>query len=158
MTFTTALVSIVVARARAAIRASALVCVGLACASSSGSTGPTEPQYNIVKPSDSSPALSGVPPDKQAEVELVLENRGVSTRRCYQEVLDEKKDRAFNGTVVVMISLDTQQRATNVKVMGGTLPDSAVQTCLISTLKTFEYPKLDLPGDVQYTFQFRPAY
>lgn len=157
MTFTTVLLQIVPA-ARAAARVSALAGFALACASSSGSTGPTEQQVTVIKPSDSAPTLSGVPPDKQAEVELLLQQRGVSTRRCYQEVLDEKKDRAFNGTVIVLISLDTNQRATNVKVMGGTLPDSGVQTCLVDTLKTLEYPKLELPGDVQYTFQFRPAY
>jgi TonB family protein len=126
------------------------------CASSD--SGPKEPRYTIIKPEDQRPAVSGVSPDKEAEVQLVLQQRDTSTRKCYQDVLNEKKDRAFQGTVKVLISLNTSGKATNVKVVGGTLGDPEVQGCLVETLRSFEYPQLELPGDVQYEFRFRPAY
>ena len=44
------------------------------------------------------------------------------------------------------------------KIVGGTLNSPEVATCLVETISRFEFPKLDQPGDVQYEFQFRPAY
>ena len=47
----------------------------------------------------------GISPDKEAEVQLLLQQRDPSTLRCYQDVLDEKHDRAFKGTVIVLLEL-----------------------------------------------------
>jgi len=104
------------------------------------------------------PPSGGIPPDKQAEIELLLQQREVSTRRCYQDVLNEKQDRNFAGTVKVLIDLDTNGQARSVKVVGGTLNDVEVQTCLVNTIGSFEFPTLEHGGEAQYEFQFRPLY
>jgi len=39
----------------------------------------------------------GVPPDKEAEIKLLLQERDSSARRCYQDVLNEKHTREFKG-------------------------------------------------------------
>ena len=57
-----------------------------------------EPRYTIVKRNETAAPQGGVPPDKEAEIQLVLQQREVSTRKCYQDVLNEKHDRAFQGT------------------------------------------------------------
>lgn len=101
---------------------------------------------------------SGLAPDREAEVQLVLQQREVSTRKCYQDVLNEKGDRNFQGTVKIIISLGTDGTAKDVRVVGGTLPQSDVQPCLIETIKRFEYPTLSQPGEAQAEFTFRPAY
>lgn len=126
-----------------------------------GSSGPaakSEPTYTILRNPEPTSTTGGVPPDKEAEVQLVLQQRDASTRRCYQDALSEKKDKKFQGTVQVLITLGVAQQATTVKVVGGTLGDPGVEGCLIDALKSFEYPKLDVAGDVQYTFSFRPSY
>jgi hypothetical protein len=125
---------------------------------SSGSASKTEPTYTILKKPEPTSTTGGVPPDKEAEVQLVLAQRDASTRRCYQDALSTKKDKNFKGTVQVLITLGVAQQATAVKAVGGTLGDSEVEACLVDTLKSFEYPKLDVAGDVQYTFSFRPSY
>ena len=89
---------------------------------------------------------------------LFRSQREVSTTRCYQDVLDQKQDRKFQGSVRVIISLGTDGQARDVKATGGTLNNKEVEDCLVNTLRHLEYPKLDNGGDVQYTFQFRPAY
>jgi hypothetical protein len=131
---------------------------GIAACGGSSSNTKNEPRYNIVRPEERPPEMSGLPPDKEQEVQLLLAQRDVSTRKCYQDVLNEKKDRNFEGSVRVLISIGTNGAATAVKPMGGTLNDKEVETCLVSTLKSFEYPELTQPGDVQYEFRFRPAY
>jgi hypothetical protein len=88
----------------------------------------------------------------------VLQQREVSTRKCYQDVLSEKQDRNFQGTVKVVISLGTDRTARDVKVVGGTLQDAEVTSCLVETIKRFEFPELPQPGEVQSEFTFRPAY
>ncbi len=100
----------------------------------------------------------GIPPDKQADIFLVLQQRDASARKCYQDVLNEKRTREFKGTVKIMLSLNTNGSAKNVKIMGGTLKNKEVEDCLIQTVKDFEFPKLDRPGDVQYDYTFEPQY
>ena len=91
-------------------------------------------------------------------MQLVLQQREVSTRKCYQDVLNEKADRKFQGTVQVLIALGTNRQATDVRVIGGTLNDQDVQSCLVATIKRFEFPELTQPGEVQSVFRFQPAY
>ena len=100
----------------------------------------------------------GIPPDKQADIYLVLQQRDASARRCYQDVLNEKKTRDFKGTVKILLSLNTNGTAKAVKIMGGTLNNKDVETCLIQTIKEFEFPTVDRAGDIQYDYKFEPQY
>jgi hypothetical protein len=100
----------------------------------------------------------GIPPDKQADIYLVLQQRDASARRCYQDVLNEKKTREFKGTVKILLSLNTNGTASAVRVAGGTLNNKDVENCLIQTVKEFEFPKLDRSGDIQYDYKFEPQY
>jgi len=128
------------------------------CAESSGG----DRRVRVVKNSEADPVIGGIPPDKQAEVQLLLQQRDPSTLRCYQEVLDEKHDRAFKGTVIVVLTLDpvdkSVAKASDVKVIGGTLNNQEVSNCLIEKLKDFEYPSIDATGSMQYVYKFEPAY
>jgi hypothetical protein len=126
------------------------------CSHQQASSG--EPQYNIVRPNESAPQTGGVPPDKEAEIRLMLEQREPSARKCYQDVLNEKHDRSFAGTVQLLINVEPTGKAAQVKVVGGTLSDASVQECLVQTIRDFEFPQLTQAGQVQYTYSFRPAY
>src|SRR4051794_20958766 len=129
----------------------------LGCAETSGG----ERRVNVVKNSEAESVIGGIPPDKQAEVQLLLQQRDPSTLRCYQEVLDEKHDRAFKGTVIVVLTLEpagAAGRASDVKVTGGTLNNQEVSNCIIEKLKGFEYPELTSTGSMQYIYKFEPAY
>lgn len=126
-----------------------------ACASTSGSSAsPT-----IVRgDEDVRIDTGGIPPDKQADIYLVLQQRDASARKCYQDVLNEKKTREFKGKVTILLSLATDGTAKNVRVMGGTLKNKEVEDCLVATIKEFEFPKLDRGGDLQYDYTFEPQY
>lgn len=128
-----------------------------ACRATS-SSGSNEPQYNIIHPDDKPPETGGVPPDKENEIKLLLQQRDAAARKCYQDVLNEKHDRAFAGTVDLLITIEPSGHPSAVKVVGGTLSDDTVKDCLVSTIKEFEFTQLEHRGDVQYTYQFRPAY
>lgn len=125
-----------------------------ACAQKSA-TG--DPRVTVIR-DDRAPPQGGIAPDKEQEILLVLQQRQVSTSKCYQDVLNQKQDRSFAGSMKVVIGIGTGGDARDVRVVGGTLTDSEVAGCLIETIKAFEFPKLDHPGEVQYEFQFRPAY
>ena len=99
----------------------------------------------------------GVPPDKEAEIKLLLQERDSSARRCYQDVLNEKHTREFKGTVKVIITIDTSGHG-RPRVAGGTLGNQDVEKCLLGVLREFEYPKLEKGGDVQYEYKFEPQY
>ena len=117
---------------------------------------------NVIKnPEVSSSPTSGIPPDKEAEVQLLLQQRNPSTLKCYSDVLNEKHDRAFKGTVIVLLSLEpsgSQSKAADVKVIGGTMTDKEVTSCVIDKLKEFEYPEIQSAGTMQYVYRFEPAY
>ena len=100
----------------------------------------------------------GIPPDKQADIISVLQQRDASARKCYQDVLNEKHTREFKGTVKILLSLNTNGSARAVKIMGGTLNNQDVESCLIQAVKEFDFPKLDRPGDIQYDYTFEPQY
>jgi len=90
----------------------------------------------------------GVPPDKEAEIKLLLQERDSSARRCYQDVLNEKHTREFKGTVKVIITIDTASHG-RPRLGGVMLANQEVENCLLGVLREFEYPKLDRGGDVQ---------
>jgi hypothetical protein len=117
---------------------------------------------NVVKnPEASSSPTSGIPPDKEAEVQLLLQQRNPSTLKCYSDVLNEKHDRAFKGTVIVLLSLEpsgSQSKAADVKVIGGTMTDKEVTSCVVEKLKDFDYPEISAAGTMQYVYRFEPAY
>ena len=128
------------------------------CADTSSSGG----GVNVVKgPEPSSQPTSGISPDKEAEIQLLLQQRNPSTLKCYSDVLNEKHDRAFKGTVIVLISLapnGSQAKVTDVKVIGGTMTDKEVTSCVVDKLKEFDYPEIQAAGTMQYVYRFEPAY
>ena len=99
----------------------------------------------------------GVPPDKEAQIKLLLQQRDSSARRCYQDVLNEKHTREFKGTVKVIITIDTAGHG-RPRAAGWTLGNQDVENCLLGVLREFEYPRLDRGGDVQYEYKFEPQY
>jgi hypothetical protein len=128
----------------------------LGCAETSG-----EQRVRVVKNADTAPPIGGISPEKESEIQLLLQQRNPSTLRCYQEVLDEKHDRAFKGSVIVVLTLEPsggQAKATDVKIIGGTLNNSEVTNCLVEKLKEFDYPQISNSGSMQYTYNFEPAY
>lgn len=128
-----------------------------ACAETSDSG---EKRVRVVKNNDAPPEQGGISPDKQAEVQLLLQQRDPSTLRCYQDVLDEKHDRAFKGTVIVLLTLSPSGGASkaSAKVIGGTLNNKDVNDCLLEKLQEFEYPQVAQTGTMQYVYNFEPAY
>jgi hypothetical protein len=134
--------------------AATLVMAPSGCSTSSSTT----TRYKIIKPEDKPAAMGGIPPDKEAQIQLVLKQREPSARKCYQTVMDEKLDRSFEGTVLVLIDLTTSGQASDVKVVGGTLANKDVEACLIETIKEFTFPALTHAGQAQYEYSFRPAY
>jgi len=131
--------------------------VGCAESSAGGGGG-----VNVVKnPEEKSASTSGIPPDKEAEVQLLLQQRNPSTLKCYSDVLNEKHDRAFKGTVIVLLSLEPsggQSKAADVKIIGGTMTDKEVTSCVVDKLKEFDYPEIQAAGTMQYVYRFEPAY
>jgi hypothetical protein len=117
-----------------------------------------EPRVRVVKNADTTAEVGGISPDKEAEVQLLLQQRDPSTLRCYQDVLDEKHDRAFKGTVMVLITIAPGGKATVVKVIGGTLNNKEVSDCLVEKIKDFEFPQVTQQGTMQYVYRFEPAY
>jgi pectate lyase len=133
-------------------------CLALgACATSGGDEGKSTPRV-VRGNEDIRIDTGGIPPDKQADVYLVLQQRDASARRCYQDVLNEKKTRDFKGTVKILLSLNTNGTAKAVKVTGGSLNNKDVENCLVQTIKEFEFPTVDRSGDIQYDYKFEPQY
>jgi hypothetical protein len=119
-----------------------------------------EPRVRVVKNADVAVEKGGIPPDKQADIQLLLQQRAPSTTKCYDDVLNDKHDRAFKGTVIVLLTLKPAGASSTAtaKVIGGTLNNDEVSSCLTEKLATFEYPDLQDTGTMQYTYTFQPAY
>jgi len=125
------------------------------CAETSASSGGG---VRVVKNEESSAPTGGIPPDKQAEIQLLLQQRDPSTLKCYQDVLDEKHTRAFKGSVTVEVTVVPGGKASDVRVTGGSLNNKEVSDCLITKLKDYEYPDVPSSGTMQYVYRFEPAY
>ena len=129
---------------------------GMTGCASSGSAG--DRPVRVVEDPAQKPELGGISPDKQAEIQLLLQQRDPSTLKCYSDVLNEKHDRSFKGTVAVLITLEPDGKASDVQIVNSTLNNKEVNDCLIEKLKEFEYPTLEHGGSMQYVYQFQPAY
>jgi hypothetical protein len=117
-----------------------------------------EPRVRIVKNSEATAEVGGIPPDKQADIQLVLQQREPSVRKCYNDVLnDGSHDRTFKGTVLVLLTVQPSGQA-SAKVIGGSLNNNEVNGCLVEKLADFEYPQIPNQGTMQYTYKFEPAY
>src|SRR5579871_5956536 len=104
-----------------------------------------EQRVHIVKNAETAPEKGGIAPDKQADIQLMLQQREPSVRKCYNDVLnDGGHDRSFKGSVVVLISLapgdSSNAKITGVKVINDTLKNDEVTSCVVDRLKDFEYP------------------
>jgi hypothetical protein len=137
-----------------------LVAVALGAAVTFGcaETNSGQKTVRVMKNNDAPAPMGGIPPDKEADIQLLLQQRDPSTLRCYQEVLDEKHDRAFKGTVMVVLTIEPTGKASDVKVTGGTLNNKEVSDCLVEKLKDFDYPQIPNSGSMQYVYKFEPAY
>jgi hypothetical protein len=131
-----------------------LVILTAACAETSSGGG----GRRIIRNEESSPPIGGIPPDKQAEIQLLLQQRNPSTLKCYSDVLNEKHTRDFKGTVIVVLTLEPNGKASEVQIIGGSMTDKEVTNCLIEKLKEFDFPELPSKGSMQYTYRFEPAY
>jgi hypothetical protein len=132
-------------------------------ASCAEETATGEQRVNIVKNNEAPPEKGGIAPDKQADIQLMLQQREPSVRKCYNDVLnDGGHDRSFKGTVVVLISLapgdSSNSKITGVKVITDTLKNDEVTSCVVDRLKDFEYPTVANAGTMQYSYKFEPAY
>jgi hypothetical protein len=137
---------------------SALAFAGLVSAGCGSTTASGEPRQTVIRPNEAAPPSGGVPPDKEAEIQLLMQQREVSIHKCYQDALNTRNDRSFAGSVKIIIAVGTDGHAREVRIAGGTLPQSEVQPCLVETISRFEFPTLSQPGEVQTEFQFKPAY
>jgi hypothetical protein len=122
-----------------------------------------EQRVHIVKNQEAAPEKGGIAPDKQADIQLMLQQREPSVRKCYNDILnDGGHDRSFKGTVVLLISLapggTDGARVTGVKVITDTLKNDEVTSCVVDRLKDFEYPDVPNSGTMQYSYKFEPAY
>jgi hypothetical protein len=128
------------------------------CAETNASGGP---RTRVVPNPDSTASVGGIPPDKEAEIQLFLQQRNPSTLKCYSDVLNEKHTREFKGNVIVVLTLAPdggQSKASKVEVIGGSMTDKEVTTCLVDKLKEFDFPAIDAKGSMQYVYRFEPAY
>jgi hypothetical protein len=117
-----------------------------------------EQRVRIVKNAETAPEVGGIPPDKQADIQLVLQQREPSVRKCYNDILnDGSHDRSFKGTVLVLLTLQPSGKG-SAKVIGGSLNNNDVNECLVEKLAEFEYPEIPNQGKMQYTYKFEPAY
>jgi hypothetical protein len=142
-----------------------LMILGLLSAMATGCADETatgEPRVNIVKNNEAPPEKGGIAPDKQADIQLMLQQREPSVRKCYNDVLnDGSHDRSFKGTVVVLISLAPgggNAKVSGIKVITDTLKNDEVTSCVVDRLKDFEYPDIPNAGTMQYSYKFEPAY
>jgi hypothetical protein len=128
--------------------------LGCATASEGGSDHVTV----VRNPEAPAAETGGISPDKQAEIQLVLQQRDPSTLKCYSDVLNEKHDRAFKGSVAVLLTLEQSGKASDVKIVNSTLNNKDVHDCLIEKIKEFDFPQLEHGGSMQYVYHFQPAY
>ena len=135
---------------------SLLAAAVIAASCAGGETG--ERRVTVVKNEEPQVAMGGIPPDKQAEIQLLLQQRDTSTLKCYQDVLNEKHTRTFKGSVFVMLTIEPSGQASDVKVVGGTLNNAEVGQCLCEKIKEFEFPPIPHTGSMQYEYRFEPAY
>jgi hypothetical protein len=112
----------------------------------------------IVRNAEPPSVTGGIPPDKQADIQLVLQQRDTLTLKCYQDVLNDKHDRAFKGSVLVLLTVEPSGQPSDVKVVGGTLNNPEVSQCLVEKIKEFEFPTIPNKGTMQYEYRFQPAY
>lgn len=133
---------------------------GLACKSAGTDSGDGQEaqRMRILREEKPRQEQAGIPIDKQQDILLVLQQRDPTTTKCYADVLNRKGDRAFAGSVKVLIRFATDGRATGVQVLTTTLNSPEVEDCLVEKILGFDFPALDQPGEMDYQFNFRPAY
>ena len=123
-----------------------------------------EQRVHVVHANEGPAEVGGIAPDKQADIQLMLQQREPSVSKCYDDVLnDGSHDRKFKGNIIVLISLApgsdaNGSKVTAVKIINDTLKNDEVSSCVVDRLKDFEYPNVANKGTMQYSYKFEPAY
>ena len=59
--------------------------------------------------------------------------------------------------MILLLTVGTSGKG-NAKIIGGTLNNNEVGSCLVEKLGDFDYPQLTNEGTMQYVYKFEPAY
>jgi hypothetical protein len=110
---------------------------------------------------DEDPEAAGeaaLTPTQMEEVQRTVQAGMPAVTRCYTEELERRKDKAFQGKVVVKILIGTAEAATQVDIGDTELQAPAVHDCIREVIRGWEFPRLKKAAWFTYPFAFSPAY
>jgi hypothetical protein len=120
-----------------------------------GNSVQTGPQGGSGEGTDTSVALTS---EQLEEIQRTVRNGKDAITHCYTDEMERRNDRKLTGKVVVKILIGTSERAEQVVIGETTLKGTEFQTCIVDTVKGWEFPKINSPSWFTYPFEFSPAY
>jgi len=128
----------------------------VACAGPSGEGGGPRTGSGLpAGPSDTSGANTA---EQMEEVQKTVRNGQSAIINCYTEEMERQKDKKLAGNVMVKMLIGTRERAEQVEIGERTLNAPTLHACIIQTVKSWEFPRLNAPSWFTYPFEFSPAY
>jgi len=104
---------------------------------------------------DTSAALTS---EQLEEVQRTVRNGQDAVTACYTEEMERTKDKKLAGKVTVKILIGTAGRADQAVIGDATLKGPLLHACILKTVRSWEFPKINTPSWFTYPFEFTPAY
>ena len=147
----------------AALLSSAMLCgavgaVGaVGCAGSQKEVREDNPTPVAEAPARQSPD-EGIPPDKLDEVQSIFRRKTTTVQSCYTDEMERNGNKKIEGDVALSMTLAPSGKAENVKVERSTLKSPAIEECVVTQVRSWDFGPLPSRGFFTWTFNFKPAY
>ncbi|MBC7754688.1 MAG: energy transducer TonB [Moraxellaceae bacterium] len=97
-------------------------------------------------------------PKGSIDKELVkdaIRSRAANYRQCFYT--ENEKNKTLEGKVIIFWEINELGNAQNLSVVKSTLNNSAVENCVVESLKTIQFPKPSkgIVSEVTYPFNFK---
>jgi TonB family protein len=111
--------------------------------------GGTEPEGTTLRP---------IPAEQIEDVQRLFRRNKWEIERCYGEELTRRGDRAFRGQVVIKLRITPAGRADEVSVLESSLRSETVESCILATIRGWQFPALADNLWLTWPFAFEPRY
>jgi len=139
-------------------RIAGVVLVGWFLAGCSSPSGQANSAPQIGPGSEVASTEAALTAEQIEEVERTVKLGQDAINGCYEQEMERLKDKKLAGRVTLQIHISTDRVADQVIVGEHTLTGAPLHDCMIKTVKSWEFPRLNAPVWRTYPYEFTPAY
>ena len=103
-------------------------------------------------------STDSVSPEKLEEIDMFFHRKTAQLQfDCYNTEV-EKTHQRYSGNVSIALVVQPGGKASDVKLTGSSLKSEGIETCVVESVKAWEWPDVNAPAPYTGSINFKPAW